>query len=437
MGPGRGADKEDDAGPLAEATPLTEAEALIKEARRRHRRRQLITGLAAAAVLLGAARVIVSVTAGSPPRPSPPRPVTTHAVPQVTRPLRPGPIPRSVDSTVLMWPFGSGPLVDNLQTGNLVVANRLTVDPNSSQTMLRVGRWIVYADYKQVWATSARWRASFGRLAAYAAANDLTGKPRLLGKAYLFAPSAAPGHVWLQDGFVTSGPNTVRSVDIADGQAGPPIALSQGTELVAGTDAGLLLSRRAFSVHSRLQLWDPGTTPVTLPHSSGARGVAISRQLVAYDTGCASENSNANGEYSVCQMMRVFDLVTGKLRSFAAPPGTGGWVPGQREDSWSVSAIASSGSMMAANAAIPPYSHGMVRVFVLRLAGRDLRSTPVPSSTAAFYAETSWSVRGSWLFYQGPGQQMWAYQVGTGNVRSSRTPCCQYIVMATLNGPSG
>src|SRR5260370_40986572 len=25
------------------------------------------------------------------------------------------------------------------------------------------------------------------------------------------------------------------------------------------------------------------------------------------------------------------------LRSFAAPPGTGGWVPGQREDSWSVS----------------------------------------------------------------------------------------------------
>ncbi|HLQ56137.1 MAG TPA: hypothetical protein VK162_17940, partial [Streptosporangiaceae bacterium] len=47
----------------------------------------------------------------------------------------------------------------------------------------------------------------------------------------------------------------------------------------------------------------------------------ISRQLVAYDTGCASENSDANGEYSVCQMMRVFDLVTGKLRSFAAPPG--------------------------------------------------------------------------------------------------------------------
>lgn len=74
-----------------------------------------------------------------------------------------------------------------------MVANRLIVDANSSQTMLRVGRWIVYADYKQVWAATARWRASFARLAAYAAAKDLTGTPRLLGKAYFFAPSAAPG----------------------------------------------------------------------------------------------------------------------------------------------------------------------------------------------------------------------------------------------------
>ena len=226
-------------------------------------------------------------------------------------------------------------------------------------------------------------------------------------------------------------------MDIADGHAGPPIALAEGTELVAGTDAGLLLSRRAHSVGDSLQLWDPGTTPVTLPHSSGAQGVAVSRQLVAYGTGCASENSSADGAYSVCRMMRVFDLVTGKLRSFAAPPGTGGWVPGQRDDSWSVSAIARSGSVMAADAATPPYSHGMVRVFVLPLAGRDLRPMAVPSSTAAFYAETSWSVRGSWLFHQGPGQQMWAYQVGTGNVRSSSTPCCQYIAMATINRPSG
>jgi len=112
-----------------------------------------------------------------------------------------------------MWPFGAGQapstFVDNLQTGNLVVASRLTVDPNSSQTMLQVGRWIVYGDYKHVWATAVSWRPSFGRLAAYAAVNDLTGKPRLLGRTYLFAPSAAPGHVWLQNGYVTSGPNTV------------------------------------------------------------------------------------------------------------------------------------------------------------------------------------------------------------------------------------
>ena len=43
----------------------------------------------------------------------------------------------------------------------------------------------------------------------------------------------------------------------------------------------------------------------------------------------------------------------------------------------------------------------------------------------------------SWLFYQGPGEQMWAYQVTTGQVRSSSTTCCQYAVMATMKSPPG
>ena len=89
----------------------TEAEALIKEARRRQRRRYAVTGLAVAAVLasaLGAFAGLHGVSQPPPRRPpagrSGPKPAASHAAGAPA----PGRIPRSVDSTVLMWPVGSG-----------------------------------------------------------------------------------------------------------------------------------------------------------------------------------------------------------------------------------------------------------------------------------------------------------------------------------------
>ena len=61
--------------------------------------------------------------------------------------------------------------------------------------------------------------------------------------------------------------------------------------------------------------------------------------------------------------------------------------------------------------------------------------TAVPSSAAFLLSVTAWSPDSSWLFYQGPGQHMWAYQVTTGQARSSTTTCCQYAVMATIKNP--
>ena len=92
---------------------------------------------------------------------------------------------------------------------------------------------------------------------------------------------------------------------------------------------------------------------------------------------------------------------------------------------------------MAAEAVIAPVSKGFARVFVLHLTGPDTQATAVPSSAAFLLSVTTWSARGSWLFYQGPGQHMWAYQETTGHVRSSRTTCCQYAVMATISSPPG
>lgn len=88
---------------------------------------------------------------------------------------------------------------------------------------------------------------------------------------------------------------------------------------------------------------------------------------------------------------------------------------------------------MAAEALIPPAGQGIAREFVLELSGGERPATAVPSSAAFLLSVTAWSADSSWLFYQGPGQQMWAYQPATGDVRSSRTLCCQYAAMATLS----
>jgi hypothetical protein len=77
---------------------------------------------------------------------------------------------------------------------------------------------------------------------------------------------------------------------------------------------------------------------------------------------------------------------------------------------------------MAAQAVLPPDTQGIVRVFILHLAGQDTHATAVPSSTAFLLSVTAWSADSSWLLYQGPGEHMWAYQVTTRQVRSSDHP---------------
>jgi hypothetical protein len=411
--------------------PGADAEALIKEARRRQRRRQMIIGLAAAAVLASALGTFAGLRgAGRPPAAGPPasrpRPKPAASKPG---PRLPGPIPRSVDSTVLMWPVGypaftsaGGPPVylDNLSTGRVSQRQTPAISAGDFQPLLiTVGRWFVYV----------------GK-GTNAIRDDLKGGPRAIGTSPFFAPSAAPGHVWLQSGSFGHGRSTVRQADISSGHTGPAITLPKGAWLVEGTDAGLLLRDR----RERLELWNPGAQPTALPHSalSGFEGFDASARLVAYGSGCISYETARNASYEpnagydACRMLRVVNVVTGRLRSFEAPPGTAGWVP---NGFGLVSAIRPGDAMIAAYAAARPQGDGRTRLYVLRLTGARRPVTAVPSSAAFLFARTGWSARGSWLLYQGPGKHLWAYQVTTGKVRSSSTPCCQYTVMATVKSP--
>jgi hypothetical protein len=219
--------------------------------------------------------------------------------------------------------------------------------------------------------------------------------------------------------------------------------LPGGTQLIAGTDAGLLLEPRGGAVGGPFWLWTPGIAPRALPYSSAAEGFAVSSRLVAFGTDCANPSTaqnlsyGGNFGYHACRTLRVLDVVSGRLKAFAAPPGTTGWAPAHGGNwAWSASEIAPSGRLMAAEAVVPPQSQGIARVFILHLADPGTHATAVPSSAAFLLSVTAWSPDSSWLFYQGPGQHMWAYQVTTGQARSSATTCCQYAVMATIKSPA-
>ena len=124
----------------------------------------------------------------------------------------------------------------------------------------------------------------------------------------------------------------------------------------------------------------------------------------------------------MCSTLRVLNVVTGRLWSFAAPPGTAGWTPAGFNR---VSAISPGGRMLAAYALTGAARQGRVRLYVVHLGGAG-RIAVVPSSAVLLSAGLAWTVRGSWLLYQGSSGHLWAYQAATGRTRRFSTPCCQY-----------
>jgi hypothetical protein len=412
----------------------TEPDALIREARKRRRRRYLMAGLCSVAVLAGTVAVIAGTGAAGRPRP-PGRHAGPTAPAAAGRPRAatpPGPILAGSDTTVVTWPVGYpafGPgfappaYLDDLSTGRLSrrqVPGIAGCDCNPY--MISIGRWLVYV----------------GSGGTDAIRSDLKGTPRVLGATGFFAPSAAPGHVWLVrfHGYQGHVPARVQSVPVAGGRPGPVITLpADAVNLVEGTSAGLLVEVQRRLAHNYLffglALWNPGALPVALPYSpSWGDGFAADARLIAYGTGCRSEVTAANTGYDACRTLRLLNVVTGRLVSFPAPPGTAGWVPAGFNR---VSAISPGDQMISAYAAASPSRTRRFRLYLVRLAGPYVGATTVPSA-APLIAGTAWSVHGSWLLFQGPRGHLSAYQLTNGKTRTSNAPCCQSEVMVT--GPS-
>ncbi len=393
----------------------TEAELLIEEARRRQRRRWGISAVVVVVVLIVGA--IALGNRGTSPRPhaNPPGP------PPMTRPL---PVLKGIDARVLLWPVGApsfgpsgGPdaYVDDLSTGRLS-QHEIGISAGDFEPLLvQVGGSLVYVGNGTT-----------------TLSDDLDGTPRVLGSTPFFAPSAETGHVWLSYYPARSGPVTVRSVALSGGLPGRPIRLPEGSELIEGTRAGFLL----FGSDGGLELWSPGGHAAALPHSASlVSAIGANRDAVAYGSGCRDEETAAGNRFEPdagfeeCSMLRVLDLVTGRLASFPAPAGSAGWIPNQFAIG---EAISPDDDMIAAEALVGPTAQGRIRLFVVRLGSHHPETRLVPRSTASLFARTAWSPDGSWLFYEGPGVHLWAYRVADGATKSSTTPCCRYTVMVAL-----
>jgi hypothetical protein len=390
------------------------AEALIKEARRRQRRRYL-TGLVALVVLAVAGAALQEASSGhhGGSRGHPRADRTDRAKPGGTTRPAPGAIPASVGTTVVMWPASTSsgaPFDANLASGAVTYPAQPQLGNMYEQGYIDVGSWLVYGGLN-------------GHVDAIPA--DLNGAPRVLG-GYLFASAEAADAVW-----VTSENGQVRLVSVPSGRSGPVITLPEGTTLLAGTDGGLLLQSNAT-----LELWRPGQAARVLPYWSGsATEFGASARYVAYGTACRSQDLPDNNSYfNACRSLRVLNAATGRVSSFPAPRGTVGWVPGRGYNDDNV--ISAGRPMLAAQAALAPLSGGNAVTYVASLGGGPARPLAVPHSVAPVLSLTSWSVRGSWLFYQGPDQQLWAYQVTTGKVRKSSTICCQYTFMVSVPSPA-
>jgi hypothetical protein len=322
-----------------------------------------------------------------------------------------------------MWPFGyplgtgneAGPpfVIDDLRTGHYVQTGKINLCCGDYQPlMVTVGRWLVYAGNG---ATAIR--------------SDLSGR-HVLGTTSFFAPSAAPGHVWLA--YPGDKHWRVRQAPVVGGAAGPVITLPAATQLVAGTRAGLLLQNR----DGRLRLWWPGQAMRRLPGNPyWSNGFAATPSLIAYGTHCRSASIPAkavfepNAGYQICSTLRVLDVRSGRTRSFMRPAGTTGWIPPEFDLE---NPIAPAGLMMAAEAAVPSVDNDRGRLYVVRLAGEHTRTVLVPASAGYIFSKLAWSPDDSWLLYQGPDRTLWGYDVRTRAVRSSPTPCCLVTVMAVV-----
>jgi hypothetical protein len=285
--------------------PGTEPEAVIREARRRQRRRWLAAGVAIVTVAAGAAAVIAGYAAGGRPRP-PGRHVTAA--------------PKPVPSSMSGLPMPAGSTVRLLLTGRrpawFWTATRRT-EPIKGLPSNRAG----YAFTRLVGGWSVQpYPAGPGCLPTCAGPPlpnyfiaDGSRRAVRIGLGHAISASDGSGTVWLvtlrrsADDIFTA-PARARQVTTAGRPAGPGFRLPAGYQIQRAVGADLLLAPMSQGPGTvRYKLWDPGTRHVA---GTFRDVIAASPQQIAWGPVCMH-----------CPV-HVLNLLTGTTATIPIPRGT-------------------------------------------------------------------------------------------------------------------
>jgi hypothetical protein len=289
----------------------TEPEALIREARRRQRRRWLAAGMAMVTVIAGAAAVIAGSGAGS--RPRPPGSPTAAPSPLPTKPARMTgqPLPRDAGLWLLLG--GHRPAWLSVPTGRTEPIRGLPQRGNGYQLIRIAGGWAA-----QPFPAFACDNCAPGPLPVYYVADGSRVASRI-GAADLTAPAATPGALWLvsyrRGADMSTAAGNAQEVSVTGATLGPRLRLPAGYVIDQGTRTGLLLVQElAGSGPVRYELWDPGTRRVT---RSFVNLIAASRAEIAWMPGCTTS----------CRV-HVLDLRSGRAEEISLPERSQAWIGG-------------------------------------------------------------------------------------------------------------
>ena len=291
----------------------TELEAVIREARRRQRRRWLAAGVAMVTVVAGAAAVIAGSGAGS--RPRPPGSPTAAPSPLPTKPARMTGQPLPRDASVWLLLGGHSPAWLSVPTGRTEPIRGLPPSGNGYQLIRIAGGWAAQPfPVGNVGCDSC----APGQLPVYYVADGSRVASRI-GAADLTAPAAAPGALWLvsyrRGADMSTAVGNAQEVSVTGATLGPRLRLPAGYVIDQGTRAGLLLVQElAGSSPVRYELWDPGTRRVT---RSFVNLIAASPAEIAWMPGCTAS----------CRV-HVLDLPGGRVEEISLPGRSQAYIGG-------------------------------------------------------------------------------------------------------------
>jgi hypothetical protein len=221
----------------------------------------------------------------------------------------------------------------------------------------------------------------------------------LIGRATFSLPSTRAGRVWLITAQHRGFPLVAQEVGVDGRYHGRRYQLPGSQGVSAAANGGLILGS---------YIWYPATN-ITRPLPAPVAGaVDVHGSLLAASTRPTIE---------------LFDVATGKLRTYPVPTGVAAWVLTKGESSHG--AFSPDGQRLALRATLAS-NPSLSSVQILDLATGV--AVVVPHSQARAFSPVTWTPDGKTVLFEGDTATLGTYQLASGISESLPQPCCGTLV---------